>query len=202
MARARAIALWSLTVEVVLLTVTGVALYFLYRPEPAAAWTDADGLGSSLGREVRLAHLLADVHAWAAWLALPTAVVSGVLLALRARVAERVARGMALGVGLVVVVGAAQVSGLLLPWDQLALSAVTVGTSLSGYTWLWDDTVRFVLVDRTELAPATMLKWLLVHVAAGVGVAGLVALGWRRARHPGSTPSTAPLARADVSAIA
>lgn len=182
MARARSIVLWALTVEVVTLAATGVALYFLYRPEPAAAWADTYGLGSSLGREVRIAHLLTDVHAWAAWLALPTAVVAAVLLAVPARVSERVAPGLAIGAGLVAGVAAAFVSGLLLPWDQLALWAVTVGTNLSGYTWLRDDTVRFVLIDGTEIAPATILKVLALHVGVGLAVGGLTALGWRRAR--------------------
>lgn len=191
MARARAIVLGLLTVEVAALVVTGVALYFLYRPEPAAAWTDAYGPGSSLGREIHLAHLLTAVHRWCAWLALPTAVVSAVLLAVRARPAERVGPGLATGSGLVVAVVAASATGALLPWDQLALFAVTVGTNISGYTWLWGDEVRFVLVDGTELAPSTVRNWLVLHLALGAVVAGLVALGWRRARRA-TTESAAP----------
>lgn len=193
MARARTIVLWALTAEVVVLSVTGVALYFLYRPEAAAAWTDTYGVGSALGREVRVAHLAQDLHRVAAWLALPTSIVAAVLLALRTRPTERVAPGLATGVGLVLVVVAATLTGYLLPWDQLALFAVTVGTNITGYTWLRDDTVRFVLMDGTEILPRTLLKWFVLHVVLGVAVVGLTALGWRRARR---TPPIEPAAPA------
>ncbi len=183
MARARTIALWVLTIEVLVLAVTGVALYFLYRPEAAAAWTDTYGVGSALGREVRVAHLAQDVHRWVAWLALPTSIVAAVLLAVRARPTERVAPGVATGLGLLVSVVAATVTGYLLPWDQLALFAVTVGTNISGYTWLRDGSVRFVLMGGTEIAPATVFKWLVLHaVVFGGATAALVAMAWRRTR--------------------
>ena len=180
MARARTIVLWVLTAEVVVLAATGVALYFAYRPDSAAAWSDVSG---SLSRDITFGSVMRDVHGWAAWLALPTALTAGVLLAVRARPAERVAPGVATGVGLVLVVIAASVTGYLLPWDQLALFAVTVGENISGYTWLRDGSVRFVLMDGTEIAPATVLKWLLLHaVVFGGAFAALVAVAWRRAR--------------------
>ena len=37
-------------------------------------------------------------------------------------------------------------TGYLLPWDQLALWAVAVGTSMMGYTPVLGDQVRFVLL--------------------------------------------------------
>ena len=36
-------------------------------------------------------------------------------------------------------------TGYLLPWDQLALWAVTVGTNMMGYTPVFGDQVKFVL---------------------------------------------------------
>lgn len=81
------------------------------------------------------------------------------------------------------VVVAASVTGYLLPWDQLALFAVTVGTNISGYTWLRDGSVRFVLMDGTEIAPATLFKWLLLHaVILGGALAAFLVMAWRRAR--------------------
>ena len=81
------------------------------------------------------------------------------------------------------VVVAASVTGYLLPWDQLALFAVTVGTNISGYTWLRDGSVRFVLMDGTEIAPATLFKWLLLHaVVLGGALAAFLVMAWRRAR--------------------
>ena len=49
-------------------------------------------------------------------------------------------------------------TGYLLPWDQLALWAVTVGTNMMGYTPVFGDQVRFVLLgwrgDRNRDAVA------------------------------------------------
>lgn len=154
-AQARTIVLWALTAAVVVLAATGVALYFAYRPDSAASWPDVSG---PLWNDITFGSVVRDVHGWAAWLALPTAVVAGVPLARRARPTERVAPGLATGVGLVLVVVAASVTGYLLPWDQLALFAVTVGTNISGYTWLRDGSVRFVLIGRHRDRPGDAVQ--------------------------------------------
>src|SRR5688500_4335858 len=92
MARARSVVLWMLTIEVVVLLVTGIALSFLYRPDAADAFSD---VSASLDREITFASVLRDVHGWAAWLAVPTTLVAAVLLALRSRPTERVGPGLA-----------------------------------------------------------------------------------------------------------
>ena len=42
-------------------------------------------------------------------------------------------------------------TGYLLPWDQLALWAVTVGTNMMGYTPVFGSQVRFVLLGGVEI---------------------------------------------------
>ena len=42
------------------------------------------------------------------------------------------------------------------------------GRSFRGYLWLLGDGVRFAVVDRTEVAPATVVVLLLVHLGAGM----------------------------------
>ena len=179
LSRARRIALWALTLEVVTLAVTGAVLYFAYVPTATQAFGPGfpDAEGGEVAEVVRL------VHRWASWLAVPTSLLVASLLTVRSRPSERVGRGLALGAGLVVAVLAASFTGYLLPWDQLALFSVTVGGNLSGYTWLGNDDVRFVLMNGTEIAPRTVLKWLVLHaIALGGTTAVLVALAWRRAR--------------------
>ena len=39
-------------------------------------------------------------------------------------------------------------TGYLLPWDQLSLWAVAVGTNMMGYTPVFGNQVRFVLLGR------------------------------------------------------
>ena len=55
-------------------------------------------------------------------------------------------------------------TGYLLPWDQLALWAVTVGTNMMGYTPVFGSQVRFVLLGGVEIGSATLLRWYVLHV--------------------------------------
>ena len=51
-------------------------------------------------------------------------------------------------------------TGYLLPWDQLALWAVTVGTNMAGYTPVFGEEVRFVLLGKGDQSgdPASMVR--------------------------------------------
>src|SRR6266542_3281900 len=57
-------------------------------------------------------------------------------------------------------------TGYLLPWDQLAIWAVAVGTSMMGYTPVIGNQVRFVLLGSVEIGPATLIRWYVLHVLA------------------------------------
>ncbi|HJV08490.1 MAG TPA: cytochrome b N-terminal domain-containing protein, partial [Acidimicrobiales bacterium] len=184
--RARSCLLVALAVEVLVLLVTGVALYFLYRPEVGQAWTD---LGTGVRRSVSTASLLRDIHRLTSTLAFWTSVAVGALLALRASAGRRWV-GPALGAGVVVTTFFASFTGYLLPWDQLALSAVTVGSDLRGFSPLFRPVVRFVLIGGVEVSPGTVLRWLFVHVVVlGPALAALLVVAWRRV---GQRPTPEP----------
>jgi ubiquinol-cytochrome c reductase cytochrome b subunit len=55
-------------------------------------------------------------------------------------------------------------TGYLLPWDQLALWAVTVGTNMMGYTPVFGSQVQFVLIGGATISSATLLRWYVLHV--------------------------------------
>ena len=55
-------------------------------------------------------------------------------------------------------------TGYLLPWDQLALWAVAVGTNMMGYTPVFGQEVRFVLLGGAEIGSDTLLRWYVLHV--------------------------------------
>jgi quinol-cytochrome oxidoreductase complex cytochrome b subunit len=57
-------------------------------------------------------------------------------------------------------------TGYLLPWDQLAVWAVAVGTSMMGYTPVIGKQVQFVLLGSVEIGPATLIRWYVLHVLA------------------------------------
>src|SRR5450755_1863192 len=55
-------------------------------------------------------------------------------------------------------------TGYLLPWDQIALWAITVGTNLAPYTPLLGDPVYKVLVGGGAVAQATLIRFYVGHV--------------------------------------
>jgi quinol-cytochrome oxidoreductase complex cytochrome b subunit len=174
---------WAVIALVVVLAATGAYLAVAYRPSAAQAWPSLPPTGSQVPALVATAR---TVHRWCAWLVvLPALTLAAVALA-EAMVrwhGPRPRRSGALAgpaVGAFVVV--ALISGLLLPWDQLALRAVTVGTDLRGYTWLLGDDVRFVLRDGAEWSVGTMRALFGVHVllVGAVLAAGLASLARRR----------------------
>jgi quinol-cytochrome oxidoreductase complex cytochrome b subunit len=55
-------------------------------------------------------------------------------------------------------------TGYLLPWDQLALWAVTVGTNMMGYSPVLRENVQFVLLGGNVISGDTLLRWYVLHV--------------------------------------
>ena len=181
LAGARSVLLTVLSIEVAVLVVTGVALFFLYRPSMSQAWSDVFTESTDAG--FRVAQALRGIHRLASQLAVPTALATGIVVGVSARKAARVWPGAATGAGIAVITLVASFTGFLLPWDQLALWAVTVGTNLGGYEVLFGDTVRFVLIGGVEVSRGTIVRWLLIHMLLlGPALAGLVALAWSQHR--------------------
>ena len=181
LARARSILLAIFSVAVGVLVVTGIALFFLYRPTTRQSWPDL--LTESYDWDVRVSSALRLIHRLAAWLAVLTAVATGVALALRRPATASRWTRPALGAGLLITTAAAFMTGLLLPWDQMALWAATVGSTVRGYRIVFDPVVRFVLIGGVEISRHTLIRWLLVHMLLlGPALAALVVLAWRRNR--------------------
>src|SRR5205814_7036682 len=57
-------------------------------------------------------------------------------------------------------------TGYLLPWDQLSIWAVTVGTSLAAYSPFIAKQANFILLVGGVAGPGTLLRWYFLHVLA------------------------------------
>jgi quinol-cytochrome oxidoreductase complex cytochrome b subunit len=101
-------------------------------------------------------------------------------------------RGVVAGVAVVATAVAASLTGYLLPWDQLALWAVTAGKNIGGAQAVFGATVKYVLVDGREVSPGTYRFWAIAHVVLGVLVAVAVLLAWLRTQASGGSPGSAP----------
>jgi quinol-cytochrome oxidoreductase complex cytochrome b subunit len=160
--RVRSMLLSTLSIEIGVLIVTGIALFFLYRPTARETWGDL--VTESYDWNVRVAYGLRLVHRLASGLTVPTAIATGVAVAVGGRGSARRWTGALLGAGIAIATLAASFTGFLLPWDQLALWAVTVGSNVQGYRVLFEPAVRFVLLGGVEIRPDTVIRWLLMHV--------------------------------------
>ena len=120
------------------LVATGLWLTFEYRP---------------MDQPVR------TVHQVASWLALMVAVLPPAIAVVRRRSAL-----VAVGVLFTAAMAAAAITGQLLPWDQLALFAVTVGTDISGVLDPFGDHIRLVLIGGAEVSNGAYQRAVVVHL--------------------------------------
>jgi quinol-cytochrome oxidoreductase complex cytochrome b subunit len=177
-----------LAVALVVLVVSGVWLWFRYEPTAAAAWPTV----RSLHTTHNWSSWMRTTHRVASWCAVPLALAACVLMVGRRIRTGR--RGVVAGSAVLVTALAASFTGSLLPWDQLALWAVTVGTNMRGVQSIFRSDVKYVLLGSEEISPGTYRFWAIAHVVLGVLVVAAVALAWMRAlrRWVSPTPPLAP----------
>ncbi|MDL1886179.1 DUF4405 domain-containing protein [Anaerolineae bacterium CFX8] len=146
---------------VMILAVTGVLLMFEYTPSPETAYTDM----LKLQTEVWYGQLIRNLHHWSGNLLVITVFLH--LLRVFFTGGFRTPRefNWVLGLGLLLLVVAANFTGYLLPWDQLAYWAVTVGSSLFSYVPLIGEPLRNFLLGGPEVGAATLTNFYGLHVA-------------------------------------
>ena len=150
----------------VLLTITGIFLMFFYRPAAdlasAQAYRDMEAIRST----VVFGDMVRNIHRWAAHLMVFTVFLHMARVFYTGAYKPPREFNWVVGVILLLLTVLLAFTGYLLPWDQLAIWAVTVGTSLAGYSPLIADEVKFVLLGSVEVGPETLLRWYVLHVLA------------------------------------
>jgi len=190
-ARARVVLVRVLAVMGVVLAITGVYLFLAYRPRPSQSWP---GLAVE-HRPTGLPEVARSMHRYVALVTIPLAAVLAVIVvveaALRWRGPARRRSGVVTGPAIIVLVLVAGATGLLLPWDQVALWTVTVGGNFGGYREiLWGDEVRFVIMGGSEVSTHDVRVLLVLHaVVLTLALAGLL---WLTARNRPTTEQDAP----------
>ena len=144
-----------------ILAVTGILLIFVYTPSPDAAYESM----ISLRTEIYFGNLVRNLHHWSGNLM----VVVGVLHMLRvfytAGFTPPREFNWVMGMVLLLLVVAANFTGYLLPWDQLAYWAVTVGTSLLDYVPVIGPALTRLLLGGPEVGAATLTNFYGLHIA-------------------------------------
>ena len=159
------------------LAVTGVLLLFVYTPSPDAAYDSMIALQT----EVHFGNLVRNLHYWSGNLM----VVVGVLHLLRVFFTAGFSKprefNWVMGISLLLLIIAANFTGYLLPWDQLAYWAVTVGTSLLDYIPVVGEPLTGLLLGGPEVSAATLTNFYGLHIAViPLAVFGIVSFHiWR-----------------------
>jgi quinol-cytochrome oxidoreductase complex cytochrome b subunit len=144
----------------ILLTITGIFLMFYYAPTAAAAYEDIQQLST----DVAFGSLVRNMHRWGAHL-----MVLSVFLHM-SRVfyhgAYKPPREFNWVVGVILLFLTLMLSftGYLLPWDQLALWAVTVGSNMASFVPVFGTSVQFLLLGAYAVSADTLLRWYTLHV--------------------------------------
>jgi quinol-cytochrome oxidoreductase complex cytochrome b subunit len=90
------------------------------------------------------------------------------------------------GVLLLLLTLALSFTGYLLPWDQLAFWAITVGTSIVAYAPFLGERLRYLLLGGYEIGQAALLRFYVLHcLILPLAMAGLVGLHFWRVRKDG-----------------
>jgi quinol-cytochrome oxidoreductase complex cytochrome b subunit len=167
---------------VTLLAVTGVFLQMNYTPSPPQAYLDV----LALRTDTWFGDLLRNLHHWSANLLIIISVLH--LLRVFLTGAHRPPRELnwLLGMGMLLLVLGANVTGYLLPWDQLAYWAITVGTSILSYIPLIGQPLSRLLLGGPEVGPATLLTFYSLHISfIPVGILALMSYHFWRVRKDG-----------------
>jgi quinol-cytochrome oxidoreductase complex cytochrome b subunit len=145
-----------------LLTVTGVLLMFYYRPATAVAYSDMKDLETV----VTFGLLLRNLHRYAAHGMVITVFLHMVRVFYTGAYKAPREFNWIVGVILLTLTFLLSFTGYLLPWDQLAIWAVTVGTNMAGATPFVGDTLKFAVVGGYEIGDNTLIRWYVLHVIA------------------------------------
>lgn len=145
---------------VILQGVTGILLTIYYVPSPDQAYDSVQYITT----QVPAGWLIRGVHHWGASLLVVLSVLHMVRVIYYG--AYKYPREITwfTGVGLLVVVIGFGFTGYLLPWDQKAFWATTVGTRIAEVTPLVGDTLLRIMRGGQELTAVTLTRFFGVHV--------------------------------------
>jgi quinol-cytochrome oxidoreductase complex cytochrome b subunit len=144
-----------------ILLTTGIALMVYYRPYPAQAYQDMKDLQFA----VFMGTFLRNMHRWAA---------HGMVICVFLHMCRVFYTGSykkprqfnwVIGVLLLLLTLSLSFTGYLLPWDQLAYWAITVGTNIGSYAPLIGGQLRELLLGGHSVGEGALIRFYVLHVA-------------------------------------
>ncbi|MGD8895561.1 MAG: cytochrome b N-terminal domain-containing protein [Acidobacteriota bacterium] len=160
-----------------ILIVTGLALMLYYVPHPDAAYRSMKDIQFA----VTFGMFLRNTHRWAAHGMVAVVFLHMCRVFFTGSYKRPREFNWVVGVLLLLLTLALSFTGYLLPWDQLAFWAITVGTSIVAYFPLVGEPARYLLLGGHEIGQAALLRFYVLHcVILPLLMASLIALHfWR-----------------------
>ncbi len=142
------------------LTVTGVLLMFYYVPSIERAYQDIQALESN----VRFGQLLRNLHRWMAHAMIILVLLHMMRVFYTGAYKPPREFNWVVGVVLFILTLLLSFTGYLLPWDQLAFWAITVGTTMVGSAPVLGDESKFLLLGGFSVGPNALIRFYTLHV--------------------------------------
>ena len=175
----------------IILAFTGTLLMFYYVPATNYAYANIKDLEFA----VTYGRLLRAAHRWAAHLMVAAVFLHMCRVFYTASYKKPREFNWAIGVVLFMLTLFLSFTGYLLPWDQLAFWAITVGTGIAGYAPLIGNGTRELLLGGTTVGQQALIRFYVLHVMVLPGIMVLL-LGlhfWRVRKDGGlARPATDP----------
>lgn len=177
-------------------TVTGVLLMFYYRPVPDYAYMDM----KTLQYAAQYGEPLRNLHRWGGHLMVICVMLHMLRVFLTGSYRPPREFNWVIGVNLLVLTLLLSFTGYLLPWDQLAFWAVTVGTNMAAATPFLGaegpfhdllgitaaNDMRFLLLGDMRVSANALLRFYVMHcVAMPLAAALLMLVHFWRVRKDG-----------------
>ncbi len=149
------------TLLATILLITGVLLMFRYDASIDRAYTSIQ----TMETELLFGSLIRAMHHWSANLLIITAFLHMLRVFFSGGFKKGRSTNWLVGIMLLLLVIAFNFTGYLLPWDQLAYWAITVGTSLLDYLPLIGSAVSGFLLAGPEVGQGALRNFYAIHVA-------------------------------------
>jgi len=160
-----------------LLVITGVLLMFYYRPSVPQAYHDMKDLQFT----VSVGLFLRNLHRWSAHTMVALVLAHMAVTFFRGAYRPPREFNWVIGVFLLVTTVLLSYTGYLLPWDQLAYWAVTVGTNMAEATPLIGSKLKLLLLGGHTINANALIRFYVLHcvVLPLVTVVGISVHIWR-----------------------
>lgn len=160
-----------------ILVASGILVMFYYTPSTQLAYRNMKDLEFVVSFGV----VLRNVHRWSAHAMVAFAFLHMCRVFYTGSYKSPREFNWVIGVCLLILTLFLSFTGYLLPWDQLAFWAITVGSNIAAYMPWIGDYVRFLMLGGNEVGQMALLRFYVLHVAL-LPVIAAVLLGvhfWR-----------------------